>query len=213
MISVPTKMILVPKGDFEYGFDRSRIFLPDFLIDPYPVTNEDYRHFVEATGREVPFLDETWAAPCCWREGTYPHGKSRHPVVLVTYNDAAEYARWAGKRLPTDEEWEKAARSVDGREYPWGEDFVRTNCNTRESGVGTTVEVGRFPDGVSPYGCCDMAGNTWEWTSTVESPKKFIIKGGAFDRNCFTAQCAYKSAVPASHRGIDIGFRCVRDPA
>ena len=204
-------MILVPEGEFTCGFDRRQVSLPAFFIDPYPVTNEDYLNFVEATGHEVPFIDEPWAAPYCWRNGRYPADKARYPVVLITFNDAAAYACWTGKRLPTAQEWEKAARGSDARDYPWGDDFIRANCNTRESRRETTVEVDRFPDGISPYGCLDMTGNVWEWTSTPESPGRFVIKGGAFTRNCLAAQCAYQSAVPASHKGLDTGFRCARD--
>jgi formylglycine-generating enzyme required for sulfatase activity len=206
-------MVLVPAGEFICGFDRQRVFLPDFLIDPYSVTNEDYKRFVDATGHDVPFLDEPWAASLCWQNDAYPEGMGRHPVVLVSHDDAVEYARWARKRLPTHDEWEKASRGTDGRDYPWGDDFVRGNCNTRESGRGTTTDVDEFPDGVSPYRCFDMAGNAWDWTSTPESPGRFVIKGGSYARNCLAAQSAYRSAVPATHRGVDVGFRCARDPS
>jgi len=205
------KMVRVPEGEFLFGFDQQRIILPAFFIDIHPVTNEDYLSFVEETGHYVPFLDEEWAIANCWQDGHYPSGKGRHPVVLVNFEDASEYASWVGKRLPSDKEWEKASRGIDGRDYPWGEDFIRGNCNTRESGIGTTIKAGQYPNGVSPYSCLDMAGNVWEWTSSEESPDRLIIKGGSFTRNYLAAQCAYKSAVPISHKGIDIGFRCVRD--
>jgi len=204
-------MILVQGGEFLYGFERQMIYMASFLIDTYPVTNIEYAHFIEATGHRAPFLDEPWAEPYCWKNGTWREGRAKHPVVLVSYDDALAYAQWAGKRLPTAEEWEKAARGTDGREYPWGSEFIQANCNTRESNLGITSNVDAFEGSISPYGCFDMAGNVWEWTSMLESPGRFVIKGGSFTRNCFAAQCAYKSAVPSPHRGIDVGFRCVKN--
>ena len=179
--------------------------LPEFQIDTYPVTNEDYQRFVIATGAHPP-----------WRGG-YIAAKARHPVVGVTYQEAEAYAAWVGKRMPTVVEWEKAARGTDGRQFPWGNSFDPQFCNTLESGIKSTTAVGRYSHGVSPYGVHDMAGNVWEWTSS-EIPSrglgagiKKILKGGSWQMSQRAAVCADSSGAKPTDRREDIGFRCVRD--
>jgi len=161
-------MVLVPAGEFYFGPDRVKLTLPDFYIDRYPVTNAEYKKFVEATGAPE---------PTHWRRGTWPEGKADHPVVNVTWEQAAAYAEWAGKRLPTEEEWEKAARGTDGREWPWGSTFDPSRCNTNESGIWDTTPVGKYsPAGDSPYGAADMAGNVWEWIGGKPSPLRMPLR-------------------------------------
>ena len=166
-------MVKVPAGKFLYGDKKQERDLPEFWIDKTPVTNTEYARFVVAAGHEPP---QHW-------KGKTPSQKiADHPVVYVTWRDAVAYAKWAGKRLPTEEEWEKAARGTDGREYPWG-DWKEGRCNSREAGIGTTTSVGRYsPGGDSPYSCVDMAGNVWEWAASEweEGSARRVLRGGSF---------------------------------
>ena len=105
--------------------------------------------------------------PSHWGGKAPPDELRDHPVVYVSWRDCVAYAEWAGVRLLTEQEWEKAARGIDGRVYPWGDEFDSARCNTYESGIGATTPVGRYsPGGDSPCGCADMAGNVWEWTAS-----------------------------------------------
>ena len=143
----------------------------DYWIDQYPVTNEKYRAFILADGygNQAYWSVEGWKwkaenniiVPEYWNDTEW--NKADHPVVGVNYYEAEAYAKWAGKRLPTEREWEKAARGEDGREYPWGDEFDKNKCNSSEAAIGHTTPVTQYPKGVSPYGCYDMAGNVWEW--------------------------------------------------
>ncbi|MFL7837849.1 MAG: formylglycine-generating enzyme family protein [Candidatus Promineifilaceae bacterium] len=118
--------------------------------------------------------------------------KSGHPVVYVNYHDAVGYAEWAGMFLPSEEEWEKAARGSDGRMHPWGDKWRDGCCNTDEAGIGTTTPAGRYsPQGDSPYGCVDMAGNVWEWTESWFDAAKArrVVRGGSWNVNQVSARC------------------------
>ena len=160
----PAEMILIPAGEFIMGSPEGEgdanehpqhpVFLNAFYIDKYEVTNALYKQFMSATGH---------IAPLFWDDEEYNH--PNQPVVRVTWHDAVAYAEWAGKRLPTEAEWEKAARGTDGRIYPWGNEWDSSKCNSGVSGDGYeyTAPVGSFPAGASPYGVMDMAGNVWEW--------------------------------------------------
>ncbi|MGE0370439.1 MAG: formylglycine-generating enzyme family protein [Gammaproteobacteria bacterium] len=156
-------MVTVPAGEFLMGTDRERsdaqdqprhrIHLAEYNIDKYPVTNAQYARFVAETGHRPPLH---------WEDGRIPPGLELHPVTMVSWFDATAYARWAGKRLPTEAEWEKAARGPDGRRWPWGDAMDATRLNTYYQ-VGSTTEVLRYPAGASVYGAVDMAGNVSEW--------------------------------------------------
>ena len=113
-------------------------------------------------------------------------------MVGVSYYEAEAYAAWAGKRLPTEKEWERAARGTDGREYPWGNEFDSEKCNTKESKIGKTTRVTRYPNGISPAGCYDMAGNVWEWTSSWYDDERTVrvLRGGSWDIGRDVARCA-----------------------
>jgi len=159
------QMVDIPAGEFLMGTDRERsdsfdgpqhkVMLPAYRIDKYPVTNIQYARFVAATEHR---------APLHWENGLIPLGTELHPVTMVSWYDASLYASWAGKRLPSEAEWEKAARGVDGRRWPWGDRMDNTRLNTYYN-IGAATKVTRFPNGASPYGVMDMAGNVSEWTA------------------------------------------------
>ncbi len=219
-------LVYVPAGEFIMGSDDTgwaherpahRVFLSAYWIDPFPVTNAQFAQFVQATG---------YRAQGEWRSAFQP-GKERHPVVCVTWNDVCAYGEWCGKRLPTEAQWEKAARGVDGRRYPWGNNWDGNKCNV--SGRGTTP-VGAYPDGASPYGCQDMAGNVWEWVADWYDPNYYAVspredppgpkngdrrmgRGGSFGyfRSVRCAARAVSVGGPGARDG-DCGFRVVVSP-
>jgi formylglycine-generating enzyme required for sulfatase activity len=190
-------MILVPTGEFLFGEKKEQRELQTFHIGRTPVTNTDYAQFVIATGYEPPGH---------WNGGIPSEEILGHPVTQVSWYDAMVYAEWVGKWIPTEEEWEKAARGTEGRAYPWGE-WVEGRCNTQESGVGTTTLVGLYsPEGDSPYGCVDMAGNVFEWTASLDG-KYRILRGGAFNHGQDLSHSAFRIRHKPSYRFKNIGFR------
>lgn len=218
-------IVRVPAGTYRLGSDRPEddnpkheVKLKAFSIDKYPVTNEDYLAFVTATGH---------AAPKHWRDFKPLKGKEHHPVVFVNWNDASAYAQWAGKRLPTAEEWECAASGPDGHEFPWG-DTVKDDappCNSLEywqvnkAQVPGTVAVDFFEKQRNAGGVsASMGGNVWEWTSTAApgkiagKPSEFrILRGGSFMSNLRAARCADNYAENPRWGHPDVGFRCAKD--
>lgn len=164
---------------FAHEQPQHRVYLDSFYIDKFEVSNGQFRKFVDATGYVTDAEKQGWGyvwegsnewprpRGAFWRaplgRGSSIQGKDNHPVVQVSYNDALAYLDWAGKRLPTEAEWEKAARGIDGRLYPWGNGWDPSRLNSWEKGPHTTTPVGNYPRGVSPYGAYDMLGNVWEW--------------------------------------------------
>ena len=229
----PNEMIVIPAGEFIRGTDNR---LPDegpqhtyklnaFQIDKYEVTNLQYQEFLKSVNREPPqhFIN-----------GKYPKGKADHPVVYVSWFDAKAYCKWAGKRLPDDKEWEKAARGTDGRTYPWGDEFHIDNVNspvrwaTLEL-IGDTTPVGAFEKGKSVYGLYDMSGNVWEWTSSryeaypgnKRKSENYggnyrTLKGGSW-WDCSFYQCGISAPVynrsffHPKTKNDSFGFRCAKD--
>lgn len=204
--------------------------LPAFDIMRTPVTNRRYRDFVRATGHRAPNVGRaTWngyrlihpysrTRKHQWRGDEFPAGRGEHPVVLVSRADAEAYARWlsvstGGRwRLPTEAEWERAARGNDGRRFPWGDEFDKSRLNSHDAGPFDTVPVGAYPSGASPFGMLDAAGNVFEWTSTPDGSGRSIVKGGSWDdKGCGVCRPAARHGRPDGIKHILVGFRLVRE--
>lgn len=198
-----TETIVIPAGPFLMGDLPHPIELPEFRMAKYPVTNAEYQDFVRATGHRPP---DHWS-----KDGSYPPELARHPVVFVSWESAVAYTEWLGARLPSEAEWEKAARGTDGRLYPWGDEFIAANCNTSESGTDGTRPVDAHVSGASPYGIIDMAGNVWEWTATHYDDEEQwrVLKGGAWDyKGIKDTRCAFRVYFRPNFRNSAVGFRC-----
>ncbi len=212
---IPSGMVYVPAGGFIIGWDEDdqqvKIFTEAFYIDKYEVTNEDYKKFIDATGYRPPKhpLETKYDV---WDGDTFPSSLAKHPVVNVSYEDAVAYARWKGKRLPAEVEWEKAARGTDGRLYPWGNRFDKNNCRSGESEKKGTSPVGNYLLGASPYGCFDLAGNVWEWSSTLYDNKHkwHLACGGSWKDGKEKVNVVARSN-PINTANPVVGFRCVKD--
>ncbi len=238
-------MIQIPAGEFTRGsnkYDNEKpareIWLDDFMIGKYPVTNEEYKRFIAAGGyqnekywtpegrqwKEENKITEPWF----WHDGKWNGANS--PVVGVSWYEAWAYTAWlaeqTGKpyRLPTEAEWEKAARGTGARIYPWGDDFDKDRCNSWESGLRRTSPVGIFPGGESPYGCLDMAGNVWEWCADwfgseyyQDSPGKNppgpeagsarVLRGGSWVFDALYCRASYRDDSHPAYRWDGGGFR------
>lgn len=230
------EMVCIPAGDFMMGSDESlenerpahTVYVDAFYIDRYPVTNEEYKRFIDVTGYPIPCYDVEWVKTKGYnwdpKDRTPPEGKEKHPVVLVSWEDALAYAAWAGKRLPTEAEWERAARGTDGRRWPWGSEFVAGRCNTKESEAAGTIPVGQYsPQGDSPEGVGDMVGNVWEYTSSLFRPYPYdandgresqeadgwrVLRGGSWMNNLDRARCTARLDGDFLFYS-NLGFRCV----
>lgn len=239
----PKDMVLVPGGEFrfhveyrwregltldslindEYGKKYrfiEEITMPSYFIDKTEVTNGQYLEFLDKSGYQ-PRWPEKFLEH--WENGSYPDGMADHPVVWVSLEDAQACCEYAGKRLPSEEEWQKAAQGDDGRDWPWGNIYDPDKANIDSQG---TMPVGSFKDGASPYGCLDMTGNVWEWTHSLQTDgyhdfcwirggsyfyakgSRWYMQGGPIT----TFQRAkYWMMTPALNRSSSIGFRCVKE--
>ncbi|MBI4317521.1 MAG: formylglycine-generating enzyme family protein [Chloroflexi bacterium] len=223
------EMVLVPAGKFVMGapdqhYDQRPVHEMStgaFYIDKLEVTNAQYKKFVDATSHPVPYLGADFAREYNWIDGTYPPGKEDYPVVLVDWDDATAYAEWAGKRLPTEAEWEKAARGLNGQIFPWGDELDVTRMNTWEAGPGHTTPVGSYPQGASPYSVADMAGNVWEWTAdwfdrypgNDDVSKHYgntyrVLRGSSWGNVIKYARGSNRHWVEPWTKSTLIGFRC-----
>lgn len=215
-------MVYVEGGEFVFGSDSTNedespqqtVYVDAFNIDKYPVTCAQYKEFVDATGH---------ATPRNWKEGAIPEGAENTPVVWVTWHDATAYAEWAGKRLPTEIEWEKAARGTDGRAYPWGDTFDQAKCNSREGNLKATSPIDSYPDSASPYGAMDMSGNVWEWTSdwydayrgSVYAMERYgttykALRGGSWFDGQDAVRTTTRNSAKPEFMFSTIGFRCAQ---
>ncbi len=230
---VPPEMVTVPAATITYRLHANDEFIPypntgreitvtvdSFLIDRYPVTNEQYLQFIRAT-RYIPADTSNYLRH--WERGMPLSGQERYPVVWITIEDARAYAQWAGKRLPTEAEWQLAAQGTDQRQWPWGDEFHATKCN---NGFGRPTPVDAFPKGESPYGAADLVGNVWQMTADVWCDGAYyfnIIRGGSWFRPAsgewylrggpqpLTYTQMQLLVSPGFDRSATVGFRCVMD--
>ncbi|MEO1620302.1 MAG: SUMF1/EgtB/PvdO family nonheme iron enzyme [Cyanobacteria bacterium J06632_3] len=223
------------QGWFDREPDSQTANLPSFCLSQNLVTNTDYQIFVRATGHREPgisaedyqtqgFLvhDYSEVVPYLWESGNYPNGQGQHPVVLVSYEDALAYAEWRSQRdgvtyrLPTALEWEKAARGTDGRYFPWGSEWRNDATNWAKHGPRGTSAIATYPASRSPYDVEDMAGNVFEYTSTLVEKSKgdfeVLLKGCGWDDYPGFCRAAYQHDRPVDSRHILFGFRLVLEP-
>jgi formylglycine-generating enzyme required for sulfatase activity/serine/threonine protein kinase len=222
-IIIPENMAFIPGGAFTMGRGNAspenasgpahQVNVAPFFMDKHEVTRAEYQKFIKATGHR---------APSVWKNGTFPNGTGEWPVTGVSWEDAQRYAKWAGKRLPTEAEWEFAARGFDKRIYPWGNKFSPDKANiARETAQFTKAE--NYPKGVSPFGVFDLAGNAWEWTDSDYTPypgsafkivgcnRCKVLRGGSFVNRPEYATATYRLAYEATliaEPNLYYGFRC-----
>ena len=203
------------EGD-EYERPAHRVSVPAFFIDITEVTCEKYLAFIKETGHR---------APPQWANGTYPPGAGNLPVTGVDWYDASAYAHWARKRLPTEQEWEFAARSNDGRKYPWGNTWIVGAANAGDSSPQHLLNVGSHPGGKTPAGLMDMIGNAWEWTTSDLAPYPNgkltrrptgdfkVIRGGSWQELPDQATTTYRGYLrkTGAKDYSATGFRCAKD--
>jgi sulfatase modifying factor 1 len=233
------EMILIPAGEFQMGsLDGAEgekpvrsVYLDSYYIDTTPVTNAEFEEFVIATGYDTTAERNGEKPEMLWRTSA-THGREDHPVVSISWYDATEYAKWVGKRLPTEAEWEKAARGgLTGKKFPWGNQEPSNLTNwgrtqTANISVPPTSSVRAFPP--NSYGIYDMAGNVWEWCEDWFVENAYEILPGANPRGPidgdfkarrgaswniregFRLRCANRGAMPPERYWTNIGFRCVR---
>ena len=238
----------ISEGPFLYGENKTKITLPAFKIARYPITNSQFQCFIDDGGYED---DRWWTGLAEPDKNILPLGEGRvraergrwnspnQPRETVSWFDAVAYTRWLTAklqtyglipegmtvRLPTEEEWEKAARGTDGRKFPWGDEFQSGRANINETGdssvtlnLGQTTAVGIYPQGVSPYGVLDMAGNVWEWCLNeydqperkgTESEANRVVRGGSWLVSQGVARCAVRYRTQPDFRYYYYGFRVV----
>ena len=203
-LKVVEGMRLVPAGTFIYGDSDRELFLDTFYIDKTPVTNAEYFRFVRETQYRTPRYSENERL-----------NSPDQPVVGISYGDAQQFARWAGKELPTEQQWEKAARGTDGRPYPWGRDPPGASdaCFDLDAAEGAPIAVGATLRNVSPFGVHDMSGNVWEWTSSphMAGSEFRIVRGGCYNDPAPYLAVDFRLEAHPKDKCEAIGFRCVKN--
>ena len=229
-------------GWFDREPERQTETLPAFCIGKNLITNADYQKFVNATGHPSPSItaedyqaqgflvhDYSFVEPYLWQDGQYAADQAQHPVVLISYEDALAYTQWRSKHdfgqdsaqdgmtyaLPTTAQWEKAARGTDGRYFPWGDDWRAEATNWAKNGPYRTSAIATYPLSQSPYGVEDMAGNVFEYTSTLvekDSGQEVLLKGCGWDDYPGFCRAAYQHDRPIDSKHILFGFRLVMLP-
>ena len=224
------EMVYVPAGEFTMGSEggdsderpQHKVHLNSFYIDKYEVTNVQYKVCVDAGVCNPPESNRSFTRDSYYGNPAYDD----YPVIYISWHDADAYCRWAGGRLPTEAEWEKAARGTEARIYPWGNEWNPSKVNTREAGPGDTTAVGSYPAGASSYGVLDMAGNVWEWCQDwygsdyyASSPPRDpqgpgsgstrVVRGGSWLYYEWSVRAAYRRRYDPDSRNYLVGFRCV----
>ncbi len=236
---IPKGFVLIPAGPFWMGSDDNfanfdekpvhKVYLPPFLIEKTLVTNREFKEFVDSAH---------YIPPGNWKNGTYPPGRGNYPVTYVSMENALDYARFRRARLCTEEEWEKAARGIDKRMWPWGSTWGPRRANANYT-VGDTSPVNRYPMGASPYGVLDMAGNVFEWTSSkyrpypgntankarfysyrvdatgalhpVKGKTYFVLRGGSWKSDQYSARVSARNPTWPFYASDFFGFRLCMD--
>lgn len=245
-LSVPKGMVLIPTGEFEMGInyvDASpndeqpvhTVHVDAFFIDEHEVTNAEYKEFlIENPQWKKEHIDDRLHNGnylVNWNRNNYPDGKNNHPVTYVSWYAAMAYAKWMGKRLPTEAEWERAARGgLKGKKYPWGNNITARDANYNNN-IGDTTIVGKFPnDRPNTYGLYDMIGNVWEWCldehydsfsvntsvnmtnwlmnnfTNVDSNR--VFRGGSWASKAKSMRCASRVSMSPSEAYFSVGLRC-----
>ena len=238
-------MVFIPGGEFIMGVDipkneegrreveltididetpAHKVYLDGFYIDKFEVTNAQYKKFLKATDRKSLLIDPVdKEAAYNWDGDNYPEGQGDNPVVLVDFEDAKAYCEWRGKRLPREEEWEKACRGDDGRKWSYGNEEVSGYANTRETNLKWSGAVGSFPKDISPYKVFDMTGNIMEWTESQYMPYpgtemkigfgglEKVIRGGGWLIDLQSSRCSNRNITAPEKRHRMLGFRCAKD--
>ncbi len=227
------EMVFVAEGPFIMGSDNDyedespahNVYLDDFWIDKTEVTNSMYYTCMQAGSCPTPTVDGFYAPKDHFKDPL----KADLPVVFVTWYNAQTYCEWAGRRLPTEAEWEKAARGVDSRIYPWGDQEPAPELPNFDKNNFNLMPVGSFPSGASPYGAMDMAGNAWEWVadwydesyyaiSPITNPtgptkgSARVMRGGGYFQPAYEVRIAYRNPIdPTAKLSVDVSFRCAID--
>ncbi len=205
--SIPEGMVIVPDSSLKSAYNQAEISAPAFLLDQTPVTNQLYARYIEETNSLPPdhwwnkkLADELW----------------NHPVVGISYNDACRFAEWCGKRLPSSNEWQAAARRPGDHNFPWGDHWELSRLNCVESGINKTTPVDFHSTGASIDGCLDLVGNVWEWTDAeseqidLEDGYAFVF-GGSFRHDCFVKDAIARTMLLKENLYGYVGFRCAKD--